>query len=139
MLDIGLPSLRIGGMTFFVSEIFLDPRSALISKQSKQSGPLSLVLPSYPRPIPNPLSPVFTFMRVSRFYLQIANGDGAILTSPFSFSTSFLHLPCSERRASEIFMLFLSSAPFARRTKSRSILLLETGILAKHILETLIT
>lgn len=41
---------------FFVSEIFLDPRSALILKQSKQSGPLSLAFPSYPRPILNPLS-----------------------------------------------------------------------------------
>lgn len=133
MLDIGLPSFRIGGTDFFLSGRFFSiRRSALISKQSKQSGLLSLAFPSYPRPIPNPLSPVFTFMRVSRFYSQIANGDGAILTSSFLFSTSsYMCL------ATKIFMLFLSYTSLAGRT----ILLLETGTFAfsRHILKTLIT
>lgn len=113
----GLPYRR---HDFFVSKVFLDPRSALILKQSKQSSPLSLAFPLYPLPLYSRFpSLVFTFIRVTVFICRSRTE-----TVRFVVALIFhilLHLRYS-KRGSEIFTLFLSYASFARRTRNRSIL-----------------
>ena len=131
--DIGLPSLRgIIGMTFFVLEIFLDPRSALIPRQSKQSGLLSLAFPSSPRS--NLLSSYshsceqpFLFADHKRRW---CDSSSSLLFSSYVFLAS-------ERRESKI-CCFFNTLRLRVEQRIHPFLLLKPSSFEKHILATLI-
>lgn len=86
LFDIGLSSLRIRGMTFLSRRFFSIWEVHLFWSSRNNPAPYRWRSP----PIHAPFSIPFPRIHIhasSRFYLQIASGDGAILISSFLFSS----------------------------------------------------